>query len=270
MAPEAVHPEVEDGVPGALAGMKLGEVSLLGPFAVPGFVPRLVRVYLPRDYDPAEPHLALYLFDGQNAFDDAPSFAGGLHAQTAAEGLAKTKRPVPVVVGIDHGGTERIFELSPFAVAEKAGRLESFLDWVTGLLMPALEAELNLLPGPRGAVIGGSSMGGLAAFWSHFRHPEAFGGSLVISPSFWLANQAIFGDIAARPTPGVSRVYLDAGAKEDKGRVVEAIKTMAEHLVGRGYDSDRLMWRADAKGTHSEACWRRRLPKALRFMYRRA
>ena len=92
----------------------------------------------------------------------------------------------------------------------------------------------------------------------------------MISPSFWLANQAIFGDIAARPTPGVSRVYLDAGAKEDKGRVVEAIKTMAEHLVGRGYDSDRLMWRADAKGTHSEACWRRRLPKALRFMYRRA
>src|SRR3954468_23112097 len=44
---------------------------------------------------------------------------------------------------------------------------------------------------------------------------------------------------------------------------------MAEHLLERGYDSDSLMWRADARGTHSEASWRRRLPAALRFMYRR-
>jgi enterochelin esterase-like enzyme len=267
--PEPVHPTVEAGLPGALGGMKPGEVNVLGPFAVPGLAPRLIRVYLPRGYNPAEPHFGLYLFDGQNDFDDAPSFSGGWYIHEAVEGLAKTKRPVPVVVGIDHGGAERILELSPFAVEEQTGKLENLLDWVTGHLMPALTAELNLIPGPLGAVIGGSSMGGLAAFWSHFRHPEAFGGSLVMSPSFWLSNQAIFGDIAARPTPEVSRLYLDAGAREDRGKVVEAVKTMAEHLVGRGYDSDRLMWRADARGTHSEGSWRRRLPAALRFMYRK-
>jgi hypothetical protein len=44
---------------------------------------------------------------------------------------------------------------------------------------------------------------------------------------------------------------------------------MTEHLVERGYDSDRLMWRAAPRGTQSEAAWRRRLPAALRFMYRR-
>ncbi len=267
--PEPEHPTVETGLPGTLGGMKPGEVNILGPFAVPGLAPRLVRVYLPRNYNPAEPHFGLYLFDGQNDFDDMPSFSGGWYVHEAVEGLAKTKRPVPVVIGIDHGGAERILELSPFAVEEANGKLEILLAWVTGQLMPALTAELNLIPGPLGAVIGGSSMGGLAAFWSHFRHPEAFGGSLVMSPSFWLSNQAIFADIAARPTPEVSRLYLDAGAREDKGRVVEAVKTMAEHLVGRGYDSDRLMWRADSRGTHSEGSWRRRLPAALRFMYRR-
>jgi len=264
-----VYPTVETGVPGSLAGMKPGEVSLLGPFAIPGLTSRRIRVYLPRDYHPSKPHFGLYLFDGQNAFDDAPSFAGGWHVQDAVEALAKSKRPMPVVVGIDHGGEQRILELSPFAVNEEAGKLEILLDWITGQLMPALEAELNLIPGPLGAVVGGSSMGGLAAFWSHFRHPEAFGGAMAMSPSFWLADQAIFPDIAARPIPTVSRLYLDAGAKEDKGRVVAAVKAMAEHLEGRGYDSDRLLWRADKRGTHSEACWRRRLPRALRFMYRR-
>jgi predicted alpha/beta superfamily hydrolase len=267
--PEPAHPAVGDGIPGALAGMKPGEVNILGPFLVPGLAPRLIRVYLPRSYDPGEPHDVLYLFDGQNDFGDAPSFAGGWHAHEAVEGLAKSKQPVPVVAAIDHGGAKRHLELSPFAFGEEPGKLEILLDWITGHLMPALTVELNLIPSPQGAVIGGSSMGGLAAFWSHFRHPEAFGGALVMSPSFWLSNQAIFADVAARATPGVSRLYLDAGAREDKGRVVEAVKTMAEHLVGRGYGSDRLMWRADARGTHSESSWRRRLPAALRFMYRR-
>jgi predicted alpha/beta superfamily hydrolase len=270
--PPAVEPEeptVAALVPGALARMKPGEINLLGPFQVPGLAPRPIRVYLPRNYNPAEPHFALYMFDGQNVFDDLPSFSGGWYIHEAVEGLAKTKRPVPVVIGIEHGGPGRNLELSPFPFEAEPGQIEILLDWVTRHLMPALTLELNLVPPPLGAVIGGSSMGGLAAFWSHFHHPEAFGGALVMSPSFWVASQAIFADIAAQPTPEVSRIYLDAGAREDKGRVVEAIQTMTEHLVERGYDSDRLMWRADPRGTHSEAAWRRRLPAALRFMYRR-
>lgn len=265
--PEPEPPSVETAVPGSLTGMKPGEVNVLGPFAVPGLLPRRVRVYLPRGHQPAVPGFGLYLFDGQNVFDDAPSFAGGWHAHEVVEGLARWKRPVPVVIGIDHGGVERIRELSPFAVNAVPGQLEILLDWITSHLMPALTAELNLIPGPWGAMIGGSSMGGLAAFWSHFRHPEAFGGALAMSPSFWVASQAIFGDVASRPVPGISRLYLDAGAREDKGRVVAVVKAMAQSLESRGYGPDRLKWRADAKGTHSEVCWRRRLPGALRFLY---
>ncbi len=264
--PQAVP--VEKGIPGARAAMRPGEINLLGPFEVPGLAPRLVRVYLPLGYEPSGPRFGLYLFDGQNVFDDASSFSVGWHVHQIVEGLAKSRRPVPVVIGIDHAGPGRIRELSPFTIEEDPGQAEVFLEWITAHLIPALTAELNLVPGPLGAVIGGSSMGGLAAFWSHFHYPQAFGGALAMSPAFWIADQAIFADIAAQPTPVVSRIYLDGGAKEAKGQVVEAVKEMAEHLTDRGYDSDRLMWRADARGTHSEASWRRRLPKALRFMYR--
>ena len=265
--PEPDEPTVEAGIPGSLARMTPGEISLLGPFQVPGLSPRPIRVYLPRGYNPAEPHFGLYMFDGQNVFDDAPSFSGGWYLHEAVEGLAKVRRPAPVVIGIEHGGPGRNLELSPFPFESDPGQIAILLDWVTNHLMPALTAELNLVPPPLGAVVGGSSMGGLAALWSHFHYPQSFGGALVMSPSLWVANQAIFVDIAAQPNPPVSRIYLDAGAREDRGKVVEAVKRMAEHLVERDYDSDRLMWRADAKGTHSEAAWRRRLPKALRFMY---
>jgi predicted alpha/beta superfamily hydrolase len=266
---------VQEGVPGALSRLRNGEINVLGPFEVPELSARHIRIYLPRGYAPdrAGGSFALYLFDGQNVFDDAPSFVGGWHIHEAAERLARSGRPVPrqvpVIIGIDHGGTSRIDELSPFEwKSGRPGQISVLLDWLTGTLMPALQEELNLRGVPLGAVIGGSSMGGLAALWSHFHYSQAFGGALVLSPSLWLANQAIFADIAAQPDPALSRIYLDMGGREDKGRQLPIAAAMAAHLAGRGWDSDSLLWRPDAKGGHNEASWRRRLPKALRFLYR--
>jgi predicted alpha/beta superfamily hydrolase len=269
-AAPAGPPTVQEGIPGVLSHLRPGEVNVLGPFEVPELPARHVRIYLPRGYTPDREggSFALYLFDGQNVFDDAPSFAGGWHIHEAAEKLARSGRPVPVIIGIDHGGASRIHELSPFAWEGKPGQIPVLLDWITGALMPALEEELKLCAGPLGAVIGGSSMGGLAALWSHFHYAHAFGGALVLSPSLWLAGQAIFADIAAQPDPPLSRIYLDMGGREDKGRQLPIAAAMAAHLAGRGWDRDSLLWRPDAKGGHNEASWRRRLPKALRFLYR--
>jgi predicted alpha/beta superfamily hydrolase len=259
---------VEEVIPGLRARLCPGEVNLVGPLEVPGFDPRPVRIYLPRTWAPEEPHFALYLYDGQNVFGDEGSFSGGWYAHEAAEKLARAGRPVPVIVGIHHGGEGRIRELSPFDVQGNASAAESFVGWVTGALVPALTAELNLIPGPFGAVAGGSSVGGLAALWSHFRYPETFGGALVLSPSFWVDDQAIFRDLAERPLPKVSRIYLDCGTREGRGTLLPLVAGMAAHLAGRGYDEDRLLFNPDPRGAHNERSWRRRLPKALRFLYR--
>ena len=268
---------VQAGIPGVLPRLRSGEVTVLGPFAVPELAPRLVRVYLPRGFTPEAPtpgrggnpsRGALWLFDGQNVFDDGPSFAGGWHAHEAVERLAKAGRPAPVIIGIDHGGESRIYELSPFEWEGKPGQLAMLLGWITGALMPVLQAELGLPTGPAGAVIGGSSMGGLAALWCHFHAPHVFGGALAMSPALWLAGQTIFADLAAQPDPETSRIYLDMGVREEKGRMIPIAAALAAQLTARGWSADRLMWRPDAKGSHNETCWRRRLPKALRFLYR--
>ena len=259
---------VEEAVPGLCSRLRPGEVNVVGPLAVPGFDPRPVRIYLPRTWHPEEPHFALYLYDGQNVFGDEGSFSGGWYAHEAAEKLVRAGRPVPVVVGIHHGGEGRIRELSPFDCQGCASAAESFLGWVTGTLIPALTAELNLIPGPLGAVVGGSSIGGLAALWSHVRYPETFGGALVLSPSFWVDDQAIFRDVAERSIPAVSRIYLDCGTREGRGTLLPLVAGMAAHLAGRGYDEDRLLFVPDPRGAHNERSWRRRLPKALRFLYR--
>ncbi|HBL29388.1 MAG TPA: alpha/beta hydrolase, partial [Acidobacteria bacterium] len=256
-------------VRGALARLTAGRVNVLGPFEVPGFKPRHLRIYLPRDYTPERTWQALYLFDGQNVFGDEGAFSGGWYVHEAAEGLARTLRPVPVVIGIDHGAEERIHELNPYVLDGIAGRLPAFAAWITGTLQPALGAELHLADPPAGALIGGSSMGGLAALWTHIHHPEAFRGALAMSPSIWIDHQRLFDDLAEQPMPELSRIYLDAGAKEGRGSFLPLVASLAQELAARGWGRDQLLWRPDARGVHNEAAWRRRLPMALRFLMRR-
>jgi trehalose-phosphatase len=266
-APPAAPAALPDDAP--LTGeWRPGKIQTLGPLAVPGHTPRLVRVYLPSTFTPEGPRFALYMFDGQNMFDDHPSFSGGWHLHEAVERMARGKRPAPVVIGIDHGGTKRIDELSPFEPGGATGGLDGLLDWIVDSLMPRLAAELPLIPGPVGAVVGGSSMGGLAALYAHFRKPRDFGGALAMSPSFWVGGGEILRWVRAQPTPELSRIYLDCGVREGRGTLLPQVAEMAAHLATRGYDSDHLMFRADPRGAHSEGSWRRRLPRALRFFYR--
>lgn len=266
VAPEALH----STAPGAADWPEPtpGKIQVLGPYAPPGLVARRVRLYLPADFDPDVPHFTLFLFDGQNVFDDEPSYAGGWYAHEAAERLARAGKPAPIVVGIDHGGPERIRELSPFPVQGNKGQLDILLDWLLGTLKPALAERLPLIEGPAGSAVAGSSMGGLAATYAHFRRPLELGGALAISPSYWVDDGAILDWIQAQPRPPFSRVYLDSGMREGRGTLLPLVARMAGHLASRGYGDMNLRFRTDPKGLHNEQSWRRRLPAALRFLYR--
>lgn len=230
---------------------------------VPGFgAPRMVRVYVPRRARERDRPLLL-LFDGQNVFDDAPSFAGGWHAHAAVERLAKNVSP-PVIVGLDHGNERRIAELSPFSFGPHAGRAEAFLGWVTGFLLQHIRHHFSVSHDPRKVVIGGSSMGGLAALYAHLASPHLFGGSIAMSPSFWVGRGAMFDWTRQRHVPRDGRFYLDAGGREPPG-MMRGAAAMAELLHQRG--AGRLWFRPDPKGGHREADWRRRLLGALRLQF---
>lgn len=236
------------------------------PFALPGGRgERFVRVYVPGGRAPAGGRPLLVLFDGQNVFDDAPSFAGGWHAHRAVERLGAR---APVVVGVEHGGEARLDELSPFAARMSRGEAASFVGWVAGEVVPAVQRALPIAPGPGAVVAGGSSMGGLAALFAHLWRRDAFGGgAMCLSPSFWVADAAIVSLArGAEPPPG-ARVYLDAGAREGRCHLGPLVQAVGERLRERGYGGEQVVVRIDPRGDHHERSWRRRLPAALRFFY---
>ncbi len=84
-----------------------------------------------------------------------------------------------------------------------------------------------------------------------------------------MGGGTIFRYLADRATPAISRVFLYCGGREGGGDMLPPARALAEHLRGRGYDRHQLMWREDSRGDHTEWYWRRQLPRALRFMYRR-
>ncbi len=230
---------------------------------------RRVRVYVPSSASKGpkkiEERAVLVMLDGQNVFGDEGSFAGGWHADVAVERLgAKTQ---PVIVAIDHAGAERIAELG--AIAPKA---DAFADFIVDRVLPAAHARTPLRYGPGAHFVCGSSMGGLFALYMHFKRPEVFGGCIAMSPSLWFANRSVLEFVARQSNPYRSRVYLDAGEREARGRLAPLVTSVADALYARGWSREdrgdlRAIAHVDPRGAHDEKSWARRFPKALRFIF---
>lgn len=244
------------------------ELLHLGPYAIPGIGERLVRVCLPPGARTARnrPPL-LFMWDGQNVFDDAPSFSGGWHLHRAVERRARGRKTAPVVVGLDHGGVQRIAELSPFPSPMGPALLPTLLEWVCAALIPDMQARFDLSRGPASTVVGGSSMGGLASLYAHLRRPDVFGGAWAMSPSLFLGRGGIFRMIGETPKPWRTRIYIDAGGREAHGALVHSGDRLKVLLQQRGWHTDELLWHVAKHGTHNERHWRARTPRALRFFY---
>lgn len=204
------------------------------------------------------------MFDGQNLFDDGPSYAGGWWLHEAVERRARSRRQAvaPVVVGIDHGGVLRKRELNPFA---PDSRLEPLLDWIERTLLPRARARTGF---PLAQVfIGGSSLGGLAALYAHLSRPRVFAGAMSLSPAISVAPAAFFAWLADQPNPARSRLYLDTGARRGDEQIARSAIRLAGILKRRGWGPDELLWRFVKSGEHNERHWRRRTPRALNFLF---
>jgi predicted alpha/beta superfamily hydrolase len=237
----------------------------LGPFDVPSVGPRHLRFYVPRTRPKKRPPSLLVLFDGQNVFDDAPAFGGA--GWRAHEGVEKLRAQAPIVVALEHGGAQRLDELSPFVTARSRGLLPDVVDWLADVVVPDAWQKLGAHPEPRSVIIGGSSMGGLAAMYAHHRRPDRFGAALCMSASFWFGHGRILDEIAQTPRPLASRLYIDVGRREGRG-MIEPAQRLVALLRERGYDDKTLKFRLDSRGRHDERAWRRRFAAAVRFLLR--
>jgi predicted alpha/beta superfamily hydrolase len=239
----------------------VGNVQILPQVWSPQLeIKRDILVYLPPSYKTGERRYpVLYLQDGQNLFDDATAYGGqDWRVDETMERLSGDGYQA-IVVGIYHGGEQRLVEYNPFP-GKWSGKGEEYVAFLCDTLKPFIDSHFRTIHDAAATGILGSSMGGLISLFAFFRRPDVFGLCAAMSPSLFVGRGAIL-QYARQAQVNVGKIYLDNGTHEPSAR------PMLELLHEKGYRVKRdLKYVAEHGGKHTESAWARRLPGALRFL----
>ena len=207
----------------------------------------------------------VYMHDGQNLFDPDTSFAGDWQLGPTLAHHARLGR-YAIVVAVYNGRERRITEYTAFEDPVRGGGgADEYLTFLAETLKPLVDGRFPTLPGREFTSIAGSSLGGLLSLYAHFRRPDIFGASAVLSPSLWFADGAIHQYITHAPAVG-GRIYLDVGIEEGPDEVAD-VRRLRDELVARGYRLDDTLRYVEEEGAeHHESRWGSRFRDALPFI----
>lgn len=241
---------------------------------------RLVRVYLPSEYDfnnPEKRFAVMYMMDGKNLFDDYTSYVGEWHVDEAIENRIKNKKESCIVVGIDSAkkDIDRSLEMTPESdhlayhdddvVLGYAGDLA---DSIVNFLKPLIDATFFTLSDYLNTAIGGSSMGGLMAFYMGMKYKDIFSYSLCFSPAFLVYQKEFFKKSLNKHEfnhEEYGRFLLYTGGVEFERRFEELTFYTFKFLRRKHFKEDQLRLIYDSKMKHHESAWAKYYPDALSY-----
>ena len=252
-------------------GPASGQLRTVSNFYSPQFgTSRTLTIYLPPSYseNPLKRYPVLYAHDGQNLFDAARATYGveWRMDETANSLIGNGSMDEVIIVGIDHGGNNRIYEYTPCCDPQYGGggadKHERFL---LDTVKPFIDQNYRTLSAKANTALIGSSLGGLVSFYVGRRNPAVFGKLAAMSSSFWWNNQALTQQVEASTTKVAVKFYIDAGTSSDG--LTETTR-MRDALVADGYvqGNDLSYYVAQGAG-HTESAWAARLNIPLTYLF---
>ena len=169
---------------------------------VPNCKKRTVRVYLPEGYKKDKKYPVLYMMDGQNIVDKYTTAYGAWDIDVRQRDLIKEGVEPFIVVGIDCPKVGYVYRVQEYTfqnvpiMKKYAGKhpeaisySEVYMDYVVDKLKPIIDKYFPTRKEREYTAIGGSSMGGIAAFNFGTLYKDTFGFALCFSPAFHLYNK---------------------------------------------------------------------------------
>jgi predicted alpha/beta superfamily hydrolase len=218
---------------------------------------RRIWIYLPPNYYHSnESYPVLYLQDGQNLFDAATSYAGEWGVDKSLNYLIANGAKPCIVVGIDNGHAKRMREYAPWDHPRfGAAQGNAYCRFLAKTLKPFIDQHFRTRPDAANTLIGGSSMGGLIAFYGALAFPEVFGVGMVFSPSFWYSPEITAFVNEKAPLAKSSRIIFAAGAHESKAQITNPMQKIAKQMDKLGFDQNRLHLELFEGAGHNEGSW---------------
>jgi predicted alpha/beta superfamily hydrolase len=244
-------------------------------YITPYDLERMLHIYLPDDYENStERYPVMYMYDGHNLFYDEDATYG------KSWGLKEYLDNWPVkmiMVGIEcnHEGNKRLEEFCPYAmtgfdkhVIQGTGQI--LMQWVVDELKPLIDAHFRTKPGREFTGIGGSSMGGLMAYYTIVRHNDVFSKAACLSSAFAFCYDALRSEIMSVPEllPD-TRVYMSWGSKES-GRKPGLVRYTCSNLEFSHLLTERgavTYPYLQAYGGHCEADWEKQNDIYMPFLW---
>jgi len=132
-------------------------------------------------------------------------------------------------------------------------------------LKPNIDRKYRTKPGAEFTGLGGSSLGGLVTLAIGILYPRAFSRLIVMSPSIWWDDYAIYRLVDSIEQKPPLKIWLDTGTAEPGW---EQARELRDRLSEKGWKLRDDLQYMEAKGAdHSEAAWAARVDPALRFLF---
>jgi len=207
-------------------------------------------VYTPPRYEPSGTNYPLLVML------DGPAFASLVDTRAILDRLIAEKK-IPPMVALFVGQTtpeNRNAELSCNDV---------FVDFLAKEVVPWMRDKYHAGNDPANTIVGGSSLGGLAAMFAGFRHSGVFGNVISLSGSNWWAPTGdgepswLTRQLAASPALPL-RISMSVGLMEVHDQL-DTNRHLRDVLIAKGYS----LRYAEFNGNHGYVSWKSDLPKRL-------
>jgi len=221
---------------------------------------RTIRILLPEAYfkNDEKRFPVMYLFDGQNLFDNNAAYFKPWDLQTQMDKLPLKDQII--LVGIDNGGHHRNSEYLPKHYNRQKGEGEILADFIIHELKPKVDHHLRTLGDKENTMICGSSMGGLLAFYIFTNYNNVFGKAGILSPSFW-AYPMIY---SFKPTH-YGKIYV-SGSQTESRSMSKTLENTYHALKKAGYADAQIRIVVKSRGKHSELLWRSQFNTMLKWL----
>jgi len=224
---------------------------------------RRVWIYLPDGYGSShKKYPVIYMHDGQNLFDEFTSGYGEWGVDEIMDMLPDNEQSI--IVGVDHGGNDRITEYDPFDTKYGKGRGDDYVEFLAKTMKPYIDAHYRTKTDAQHTTIAGSSMGGIISMYAILKYPDIFGNAGVFSPAFWISPE-IYQYAEQHSLKKYSKIYFVCGDAESE-TMVSDMQKMAELTRKKGI-SEKDSPSVVIKGAkHNEKQWNGDFPDFYRWL----
>ena len=243
-----------------------------------------IYIWTPDDYDKNsdKKYSVIYMFDGQSVLTTGKD--RGMdndimcwNVSESVAGMTAATGNQAIIVAIDNGSPYRDDELVPDLghinmERDNSGAKEedislkrgsAFADFICDTIMPYVNESYHVYTDAAHTSIAGSSLGGLEAFYTALAHPDKFGASGALSPTFGMFPEKEWESFLSDKLnmKNAPFLYIYAGGyATDNGDVAEM---MYNKLLESNYPKDNLVFSKYEPGEHFIQYWRNIYPEFL-------